>query len=63
MARTVENVLARRMRLLFLDAQAAIEAAPQTARLMADEFGKDIHWQKAQTAAFEQLANNYLLQA
>lgn len=62
MARTVEDVLSRRIRLLFLDAQAAIEAAPITASLIADELGKDASWQNEQVASFTELANNYLLQ-
>jgi glycerol-3-phosphate dehydrogenase len=62
MARTVEDVLARRLRLLFLDARAAIAAAPLTAKLMADELGKDAIWQNEQVAAFTELASNYLLQ-
>ena len=37
MARTVEDVLARRTRALFLDARAAMEAAPAVARLLAKE--------------------------
>lgn len=62
MARTVEDVLARRIRLLFLDAQAAVEAAPITAGLIADELGKDATWQNEQVALFTELASNYLLQ-
>jgi len=62
MARTVEDVLARRLRLLFLDAHAAIAAAPFTAKLMADELGKGDQWQNEQVAAFTALAGNYLLQ-
>jgi glycerol-3-phosphate dehydrogenase len=61
LARTVEDVLARRIRLLFLDAQAAIEAAPVAARLMAEELKKDITWQREQTASFTKLAQAYLL--
>lgn len=61
MARTVEDVLARRVRLLFLDAQAAIEAAPSVARLMAAELQKDDAWEKEQVAAFTSLAGSYLL--
>ena len=37
MARTIEDVLARRIRILFLDAKAAIEAAPKVAEIMAQE--------------------------
>ena len=61
MARTVEDVLARRVRLLFLDANAAIEAARLTARLMATELGKDELWQNEQINTFTALAGKYLL--
>jgi len=61
MARTVEDVLARRVRLLFLDAKAAMEAAPLTAKLIADELGKDGQWQEEQVASFQKLAKGYLL--
>jgi len=61
MARTVEDVLARRMRLLFLDAKTAIETAPVTARLMAEELNKDATWQEEQVNAFTKLAQAYLL--
>ena len=61
MARTVEDVLARRIRLLFLDARAAMEAAPLTVKIMAAEFGKDNEWEEEQIKAFNQVAGNYLL--
>ena len=61
MARTVEDILARRVRLLFLDAKAAMEAAPLTAKLMATEFGRDVQWQDEQVALFQKLAKGYLL--
>ncbi|HZX58505.1 MAG TPA: glycerol-3-phosphate dehydrogenase/oxidase [Mucilaginibacter sp.] len=61
MARTVEDVLARRVRLLFLDARAAMEAAPLTAKLMASELKKDAQWQEEQVASFQKLAEGYLL--
>jgi glycerol-3-phosphate dehydrogenase len=61
MARTVEDVLARRVRLLFLDARAAIETAPIVATLMAGELKKDAQWQTEQVEAFNQLAKAYLL--
>ena len=61
MARTVEDVLARRIRLLFLDARAAIRAAPRVAALMARELHHDEVWQQDQTAAFTALARNYLI--
>jgi glycerol-3-phosphate dehydrogenase len=62
MARTVEDVLARRTRALFLNARAAIEMAPETARLLARELGRDEAWQAAQIVAFRELAAGYLVQ-
>ena len=61
MARTVEDVLARRIRILFLDARAAMQAAPRVAALMARELGYDGSWEREQTESFLQLAGNYLL--
>jgi len=59
LARTVEDVLARRTRCLLLDAAAASEAAPDVAQLMARELGRDEAWVSGQTAAFQQLAKGY----
>lgn len=61
MARTVEDVLARRVRLLFLDAKAAIEAAPTVAEIMAKELNKDKNWIEKQVTDFKDLAKNYIL--
>ncbi len=61
MARTVEDVLARRVRALFLDANAAIEMAPTVAQLIAGQLNKDEDWENRQVAEFEQLAKGYLL--
>jgi glycerol-3-phosphate dehydrogenase len=61
MARTVEDVLARRTRALFLNARAAIEMAPQTARLMAQELNQDTPWEAAQIRSFVETARSYLL--
>ncbi|SMB92381.1 FAD dependent oxidoreductase [Hymenobacter roseosalivarius DSM 11622] len=63
MARTVEDVLARRVRVLFLDAKAAIRMAPTVAALLAAELGHDERWQQQQVAAFTHLARGYLLLA
>ncbi|MFD1754252.1 FAD-dependent oxidoreductase [Rufibacter sediminis] len=63
MARTVEDVLARRMRVLFLNARAAMDMAPKVASLMAEELGLDQQWQQVQVQAFFSLASNYLLEA
>lgn len=59
MAQTVEDVLARRLRILFLDAAAAVEAAPETARLAARELGRDEAWIEEQVRAFSELAAGY----
>ncbi|WP_185851844.1 glycerol-3-phosphate dehydrogenase/oxidase [Blattabacterium cuenoti] len=59
MARTIEDVLARRFRLLFLNAKKAIDIAPRVAALMAQELSKDEEWEKSQVAAFKELAMQY----
>jgi glycerol-3-phosphate dehydrogenase len=61
MARTVEDVLARRVRVLFLDAKAAMEMAPVVAHLMAEEMDYDKAWEMMQVAAFNEVAKGYLL--
>ena len=61
MALTVEDVLARRTRLLFLDAQAAIDTAPVVAELMMIEMQKDESWKENQINSFTSLAQQYLL--
>lgn len=61
MARTVDDVLARRTRSLILDARAAAEAAPTVAKLMAKELGRSGGWAKAQTLEFQELASGYVL--
>ncbi len=59
-ARTVDDVLARRTRSLFLDARASMAMAPRVAELMACELGRDAAWQEAQVAAYTALAGGYL---
>jgi glycerol-3-phosphate dehydrogenase len=61
MARTVEDVLSRRTRALLLNAQAAIDVAPEVASLMAEEKGYDEAWEQAQVEAFRDVAEGYLL--
>jgi glycerol-3-phosphate dehydrogenase len=61
MARTVEDVLARRTRALFLDAKAAMNMATAVARLMAEELKKDGDWEKEQIVSFMNVAKNYIL--
>lgn len=60
MARTVEDVLARRTRALFLDARATREATPRVANLMAMELGRNAAWVERQIAAFSDLVQGYI---
>lgn len=62
MARTVEDVLARRTRSLLLNARASIEVAPKVAEILAAELGKDEAWQKAQVQEYEANARGYVLE-
>jgi glycerol-3-phosphate dehydrogenase len=59
-ARTVEDVLARRTRMLLLDARASIAMAPRVARLLAEELGRDEAWQQGQVESYASLARGYL---
>ena len=61
LARTVEDVLARRTRALLLDAAASSESAEEVAQLMATELGRDATWQADQVKQYKSLANGYLL--
>ncbi len=60
MARTVEDVLARRTRALFLNAAAALAIAPEVAQLMGAELGKDDSWCQAQQMDFASVAAHYI---
>ncbi len=60
MARTIEDVLARRIRILFLDAKAAIQAAPKVADIIATELNYNENWKANQLHDFITLANGYL---
>jgi glycerol-3-phosphate dehydrogenase len=60
MARTVEDVLARRMRMLLLHAHASMEAAPKVAALMAQELGRDSAWEREQVRAYCEVAQGYV---
>ena len=59
MARTVEDVLARRVRILFVDARRAVQAAPRVAQLLAAELGYDEAWERAQVEQFTRFAEHY----
>ncbi len=60
MSQTVEDVLARRTRMLFLDARAAIESAPLVAGIMAEELHRDEKWIREQVDSFSLVARQYL---
>jgi len=60
MARTVEDVLARRLRALFLDARAAIEAAPRVADVVAHELGRSEAWKARDLENFYAVARGYV---
>lgn len=59
MARTVEDVLARRTRALFLDAQAASECAPVVSEILGEVLDRDAAWQADQVETFCKLATTY----
>lgn len=59
MARGVEDFLARRTRLLFLDVEATLAVVSKVAHLMAQELGCDKDWEKLQVANFNALVNSY----
>ena len=62
MARTVEDVLARRTRSLLLDAKASIEIAQLVAKLMAQELDQQPEWVDQQVKAYTKLAKGYLVE-
>lgn len=59
MARTLEDVLARRTRSLLLDVKATLEIAPRVAHLMARELNQPKSWEEEQLKTFSELAKNY----
>ena len=61
MARTVEDVLSRRMRALLIDARAAERAASAVAKVMANELGASAGWEEQQVAAFQKLVSTFYL--
>ncbi len=63
MALSVEDVLARRVRMLFVDAREAIAAAPKVAQTLAQELGHDQAWIENQVESFTTMAKNYIFEA
>lgn len=62
MARKVEDVLARRTRILFLNSIYAIRLAPKVAAIMKEELEKDDAWETEQVHSFIDLARHYSLE-
>ena len=60
MAMTVEDILARRSRMLFVDARAAIASAEPVAKLMAEQLGMNADWRDDQVRLFQEMAEAYL---
>lgn len=61
MARTVDDVLARRVRVLYLDARKSIGMAPRVAEIMATELNKDSNWVRQQVEEYTELARGYVM--
>jgi glycerol-3-phosphate dehydrogenase len=61
MARTLEDVLSRRTRALFLDAKESVRIAMPVARIMAKALKKDELWIEQQVKAYTELAAQYTL--
>ena len=59
MARTVEDVFARRTRALFLNVRAALAMAPRVAELMAKELGRESQWIEDQLQSFAAFAATF----
>ncbi len=59
MARTLDDVLSRRLRALFLNAKASIEMAPKVARIMAAELGLGEDWIRVEVTKFQTFAKTY----
>jgi len=60
MPRTLEDMLARRTRALFLDTRASAAIAPQVAEIMADELNTGKNWKEKQLRDYNELILNYI---
>ena len=61
MALTLEDVLARRTRCLFLNAYETEKIAPRVAEIMKNELKKDDQWAILQLKLFKELLKKYQL--
>ncbi|HET6382431.1 MAG TPA: glycerol-3-phosphate dehydrogenase/oxidase [Armatimonadota bacterium] len=60
MARTVEDVLARRTRALLLGAKASMAAAPGVASIMARELKRNRQWEQHSVEEYRRVAKGYV---
>lgn len=60
MPRTIEDMLARRTRSMFLDVKTSVAIAPAVAEIMAEEFRYDTTWKEQQIEEYNKLILNYL---
>ncbi|MFN8209163.1 MAG: glycerol-3-phosphate dehydrogenase/oxidase [Bacteroidales bacterium] len=61
MARTLEDVLSRRLRVLITDARASLVLAEKVASIMAEELGRDEKWKTEQLIDYKNLTMNYII--
>jgi glycerol-3-phosphate dehydrogenase len=61
MARTIDDVLARRVRVLFLDAKASMDVAEEVGRIMAKELGWDHDKLALEISKYHILVKGYML--
>ena len=61
MARTLDDVLARRVRLQYIDAREAQKVAPQVAQIMATEMQKDKAWIDKQLQDYDEILKNFII--
>lgn len=61
MAQTLEDILARRLRLLFLDAKVSIDISPIIAQILAFYLEKDDSWIEAEILSYKKIAQKYCI--
>jgi glycerol-3-phosphate dehydrogenase len=61
MAMSLEDILARRIRLLYFNAKVAIQVAPEVARIMSKEMNKNADWTIKEINSFSTLASQYIV--
>ena len=61
MAIHIEDVLARRVRCLFLDAKETLRIAPEVAEIMAKALQEDSQWIARELTEFKTITQNYIL--